>query len=202
MLLIIDLMCLAIVLFSAIIHEYAHGWTAYKMGDPTAYYAGRLTLNPIPHIDPFMTIILPLILIIGKFGIIFGGAKPVPINPYNFRNPEKGMMLSSLAGPCSNVLLALVGLVFFAILSRIGLVPFLSFNYLFFFWFIYINLLLAVFNIIPIPPLDGSRILRYFLPWNMKETLDRIEPFGFMIIIVLLYAGSFSFLRLIPGTVY
>ncbi|MFC1525127.1 site-2 protease family protein [Planctomycetota bacterium] len=187
---------LIILFFSAIVHECAHGLAAYKLGDPTAYYAGRITLNPLVHIDPMMTLILPLVLFLTT-GFVFGGAKPVPINPYNFRNPEKGMMLSSLAGPVSNLILALLGFALFFPLARISTGTFLQFNYYIFVWFIYINILLALFNIIPIPPLDGSRILRYFLPWDMKESLDRIEPFGLIIIFILFYMGGFRFLSML-----
>ncbi|MBI4834959.1 MAG: site-2 protease family protein [Planctomycetes bacterium] len=187
--------------FSAIIHECAHGWVAYKLGDNTAYYQGRITLNPLKHIDPFMTIILPVVLFFTS-GFVFGGAKPVPINPYNFRDSEKGMMLSSLAGPFSNLLLAIIGFCFFlgfAFLANRTTFnhSLLEFNITLFYLFIYINILLALFNIIPIPPLDGSRILRYFLPWDMKASLDRIEPFGFIIIMVLVVTGGFSFLNLL-----
>jgi Zn-dependent protease len=187
--------------FSAIIHECAHGWVAYKLGDNTAYYQGRITLNPLKHIDPFMTIILPLVLFFTS-GFVFGGAKPVPINPYNFRDSEKGMMLSSLAGPFSNLLLAITGFCFFLLFAFLANKTtfnprLLEFNITLFYLFIYINVLLALFNIIPVPPLDGSRILRYFLPWDMKESLDRIEPFGFIIIMALVMTGGFSFLNLL-----
>lgn len=183
--------------FSAIIHECAHGWVAYKLGDNTAYYQGRITLNPLKHIDPFMTIILPIGLYILSNGTFaFGGAKPVPINPYNFRNPDRGMMISSLAGPFSNLILAFIGFALF-----IGSVTFLkpiAGSLIIIFWpLVYINVMLAIFNLIPIPPLDGSRILRYFLPWDMKQGLDNIEPFGFIIIMVMLSVGGFGFLNII-----
>lgn len=190
-----------ILIFSAIIHECAHAWAAYRMGDPTAYAQGRITLNPISHIDPFMTIILPLILFFTA-GFVFGGAKPVPINPSNFRNPEKGMLWSSLAGPLSNFILALIGFGFFLVFAFFAKSAqfspkLLEFNIRLFYFLIYINILLAVFNLIPIPPLDGSRILRYFLPWDMKASLDRIEPFGFIIIMILLMTGGFAFLNVL-----
>jgi len=194
---------LLIVGFSAIIHECAHAWVAYKLGDDTAYYLGRITLNPLKHIDPVMTIILPIGLFILSNGTFaFGGAKPVPINPYNFRNPDKGMMLSSLAGPLSNLILAIIGFGLFfisAILLKQYVIAsgLLLFVLRFFLFFIIINIMLALFNLIPIPPLDGSRILRYFLPWDMKQGLDNIEPFGFIIIMVLLSVGGFGFLNLI-----
>lgn len=183
--------------FSAIIHECAHGWVAYKLGDNTAYYQGRITLNPIKHIDPFMTIILPIGLYILSGGTFaFGGAKPVPINPYNFRNPDKGMMMSSLAGPFSNLILAIIGFVLF-ICSVTFAKPIAGYLFIVFWPLIYINVMLAIFNLIPIPPLDGSRILRYFLPWDMKQGLDNIEPFGFIIIMIILSVGGFGFLNII-----
>lgn len=186
------LISLMILFFSVVIHECAHGWVAHKLGDPTAYYAGRITLDPRPHIDPIMTLIVPIVLFLMS-GFVFGAAKPVPINPSNFRNPEKGLMLSSLAGPISNLLLALIGLVLFILLATSGLVTSSSlatFIMILFYHFIIINVLLALFNIVPIPPLDGSRILRYFLPWDMKATLDRIEPYGFIIILLLFWMGG------------
>jgi Zn-dependent protease len=184
-----------ILLFSVIIHECAHAIAAYKLGDPTAYYQGRITLNPIPHIDLVWTIIIPLLTYLGG-GFIFGGAKPVPINPYNFRHPEKGMMLSSIAGPLSNFALASLG--FLAFFLSVKVLPirdeFLRFNIYIFTMMILLNILLGIFNLIPIPPLDGSRVLRYFVPWHMKETLDRIEPFGFIIIIIFVMSGGTLFI--------
>jgi len=186
------LISLVTLFFSVVVHECAHGLAAYKLGDPTAYYAGRITLDPRPHIDPIMTLIVPVVLFL-MAGFVFGAAKPVPINPSNFRNPEKGLMLSSLAGPVSNLLLALLGLVLFILLATSNLVTSSSlatFIMILFYHFIIINVLLALVNIIPIPPLDGSRILRYFLPWDMKASLDRIEPYGFIIILLLFWMGG------------
>ena len=186
--------------FSAIIHECAHGWIAYKMGDNTAYYEGRITLNPIKHIDPFMTIILPILFLVMSGGrFVLGGAKPVPINPYNFRNPDKGMLISSAAGPLSNLCLALICFGGFILISKFNILPknILGLVYIFFCITMTYNIILAIFNIIPIPPLDGSRILRYFLPWDMKESLDRIEPFGLMIVFVMLFVGGFGFINVI-----
>lgn len=190
-----------ILVYSLIIHECAHAIAAYKLGDPTAHSLGRITLNPIKHIDPVWTIIIPLITYFGG-GFIFGGAKPVPINPYNFRNPDKGMMISSLAGPLSNFALAILG--FMAFFLSVKILPlsgfFLYFNMYVFSWLIMINILLGIFNLIPIPPLDGSRVLRYLLPWHMKETLDRIEPFGIIIVIVFVMSGGTVFIsRILNG---
>lgn len=184
-----------ILLYSAIFHECAHAISAYKLGDPTAYLSGRITLNPVKHISLFYTLIMPLVTYFA-FGIPFGGAKPVPINPYNFRDANKGMMISSLAGPFTNFILAIIGFCGFFLAVRVfPLSGFaLHINIVFFFAIIAINILLGIFNLIPIPPLDGSRILRYFLPWHMKETLDRIEPFGLMIVLAFILMGGTAFL--------
>ncbi|MDI6732919.1 MAG: site-2 protease family protein [Planctomycetota bacterium] len=188
-----------IFIYSIVIHECAHAIVAYKLGDSTAYYLGRITLNPIKHIDPIWSIIIPLLTYISSQGsFIFGGAKPVPINPYNFRNPSKGMMLSSLAGPLSNFSLALLG--FIAFFLSVKILPlsgfFLYLNLKVFNWLILINVLLGIFNLIPIPPLDGSRVLRYFLPWHMKESFDRLEftGLGFIIIIAFIWFGGVRFI--------
>ncbi|OGZ34669.1 MAG: hypothetical protein A2174_02570 [Candidatus Portnoybacteria bacterium RBG_13_41_18] len=145
-----------VIILSAIIHEYAHGWMAYQQGDPTAKYAGRLTLNPIPHMDLFGTVLLPLFLLYFG-GVFFGYAKPVPINPNNFRDQRKGLMLVSLAGPGSNFLIALIlGLIirFFPTLAmgNLAIGSFLAF-------IVFVNIWLALFNLIPVPPLDGSKLL-------------------------------------------
>ncbi len=182
---------------SVILHEVTHGWVAEKLGDPTARNAGRLTLNPIRHIDLFWTIIMPLLLILSKAGTIVGGAKPVPINPYNFKNPKRDMALSSLAGPGMNLTLA----VLFAFLLRVilpGIENFVPARL----WEsaalpialmlgsgVMINVALAVFNMIPIPPLDGSRILYWLLPDKQAAYFYRLEPFGIFILIALLSFG-------------
>lgn len=171
---------LAILFFSIIVHEVSHGYVALIKGDPTAKYSGRLTLNPLPHIDIFGTIILPILLVIMHAGIIFGWAKPVPINPYNLRNPKKDMIWIGAAGPASNFGIA-IGL---SILFRAGLGH--TFIGQFLVYAIAINILLAIFNLIPIPPLDGSRILEGVLPYEAQMSYKRIEPFGFLIIFPLL----------------
>ena len=179
--------------FSVILHEVVHGWIAEKLGDPTARNAGRLTLNPIPHIDLVWTIIMPVVLYLST-GFVVGGAKPVPINPYNFKNPKRDMALSSMAGPGVNMLMAIL----FAFLLRIifpimeRIVPTAIWEQaalpvaLMIGTGAVINVILAIFNIIPIPPLDGSRILYWLLPDKQAALYYRLEPYGIFILIALL----------------
>jgi Zn-dependent protease len=186
-----------------ILHEYAHGLIAYKNGDPTAKNYGRLTLNPRAHIDIFGSILLPLLLILLNSSIIFGYAKPVPVNPGYFRNYRKGMRYTSLAGPVTNLLVAFaVGLIYglffwlvfrfsggFTGTSSSGFQAFNIFNQLFQNT-IYINIFLAIFNFLPIPPLDGSKILASFLPDNAMYRFLSIGRFGFIFIFIFLFLGG------------
>lgn len=183
---------LALVAFftAVIFHEYAHGRVAYALGDPTARDARRLTLNPLAHIDPFGTVLLPLVLATLRFAFhvhvpILGYAKPVPINPIYFRRPYHGMMLVALAGPLINLVLAGAGTGLWYGFGM-SLPDLLSF---FLFYFVVINIILALFNLIPVPPLDGSRVLLYLLPEGAKRIFLQVEPFGFVLIFLLLYAG-------------
>jgi len=185
-------------------HEYAHARVAYRLGDLTAKYAGRLTLNPLAHIDIMGTVILPVALAFLNLPVI-GWAKPVPINPFYFRRPYQGMMLVAIAGPITNIILAAIGtglwrgLVAFypslghatslsasVLANSLGAIAFLLGT------FIVINVILAVFNLIPIPPLDGSRVLTYFLPDSGKELMHTIERLqvGFLLIVGLLWLGA------------
>ncbi len=183
---------LIILLFSIILHECAHGLAAERHGDPTARQAGRITLNPIPHLDPIGSVLLPGIMILmslfGAPAIIFGWAKPVPINPYNLNDPKRDMMWIGLAGPATNFGVALI----LTLLFRLLVFP-ASLAAIILFYGVTINLLLAIFNLIPIPPLDGSRILTGLLPEEYSYRLSRIEPFGFIILIILLISGIFNF---------
>lgn len=193
---------LPILLFSVIVHEIAHGWTALRCGDPTARDAGRLTLNPIPHIDPFMTVMLPLLLILTRAGIVIGGAKPVPVNPYNFRRGERDNVLVSASGAAANLLLALatflLSLVAIGIYRATGAAPAIKLLELLNL-VILINLLLANFNLLPIPPLDGSHILSYFLKGEAKRAYLQLSRYGFMVLIGVILLGD---LLPIPGGLF
>ena len=177
----------AIVFPAIILHEISHGYVAYLLGDDTAKRAGRLSINPIRHVDPVGTVILPAaMLILSQGRYFFGWAKPVPINPYRFRNQREGMLLTGVAGPVTNIALsALAGLVIrvaggSAVLG-IGLFG-ISLGYVVEF-FCYANLVLAFFNLIPIPPLDGSRVVQYFLPDRMRDAYHSLERYGFILLI-------------------
>lgn len=179
-----------IILFTAVVfHEFAHGWAANKLGDPTARLAGRLTLNPIKHIDLIGTIVLPGILItlriLGYPVFIFGWAKPVPVNFLRLNHPKRDMMLVALAGPLVNIIIAFI-------FSRLIAHNVLSSHFYLYYMAIFLNLLLAVFNMIPIPPLDGSRVVMGLLPNNLSREYSKIEPFGLLIVVGLLYLGVFA----------
>ncbi len=192
---------LVILFFSIVVHEYFHGYIALKCGDETAKYAGRLTFNPIPHIDIVGTIILPLFLVMSGSNFLIGWAKPVPVNPYNFRNPGIDNVKVAAAGPLSNLSLAVA----FSLLTIIiaNFFPFLlpSLNYALQ-WGILINLYLAVFNLIPVPPLDGSHILPYFLPYEMKEAYSKIQNYGFLILLLIIMTPLFNIIRFIVNILY
>ncbi len=180
-----EFITIATVLLPAIIfHEYAHGWVAYRCGDPTAKAAGRLTLNPLKHIDPIGSIILPIILMF-SFNFFFGWAKPVPVDFGRLRNPKRDMIWVAMAGPVVNIILAIA----LSILLKMNL------NHSVSVWVanaVFINLLLAVFNMIPIPPLDGSRLVMGLLPNNLALPYSRIERYGILLVFGLLYLGVFE----------
>lgn len=168
-----------------VVHEIAHGLSAYWMGDPTAKDAGRLTLNPLVHADPVGSILLPFLLVVSNSPVVFGWAKPVPINPLNFRQPRKGLLITSLAGPGSNFLLAAL----FALLFKTGLFAPHSVMWTFLLSGVMVSLVLGVFNLIPIPPLDGSNVLMALLPRSMMRYYVMLERYGFIILIAMLYLG-------------
>lgn len=185
------------VLFAVVLHEVAHGWVAYRLGDNTAARMGRLTLNPIAHIDLFGSILIPLLLIISNSPFLFGYAKPVPVNFYNLGNPKRDMIWVAAAGPVMNLLLALGAIIFLRsmvpLFSAAGasgqpslLLDFVAPIALMARNAVIINVVLAVFNMFPLPPLDGGRVLVGLLPEPHSSSLARIEPFGFLILFVLL----------------
>ncbi len=191
---------LFILVYSAILHEIAHGVVADRLGDPTARLLGRLTLNPIPHIDLFMTILLPLMLIISGSPVIFGGAKPVPVDPFNLRDGRKDMALVSLAGPATNLVLAILASLAIRFLLFLGNADqfvgsfLLSFLIYFFSVMMQLNLLLTIFNLLPIPPLDGSKIFAMLLPEKEANAYLSLGQFGIFILLALMFfpIGGFS----------
>ena len=173
-----------ILFFSLTVHEFSHAWTANRMGDPTAKQMGRMSLNPLVHID-----LLGLLVMVGS-GFRFGWAKPVPVNPFNFRDWRKGMFLVSIAGPASNILLAIAAAAVFHLVSFVGLDPQMS-NVMqqFLYFMILVNCALAFFNMIPLPPLDGSKILISLLPPRYEPFAMALERYGPMILLGIIFLG-------------
>ncbi|MGH7721126.1 MAG: site-2 protease family protein [Gemmatimonadaceae bacterium] len=187
------LIVLPVLLISVIAHEYAHGYAALRQGDPTAYQLGRLTWNPIKHIDPFMTLILPAVMALGN-GPILGGAKPVPVNPGNYRNYRRGDIIVSLAGVATNLVIAVVLVPLIFAIGALGnaspsLVPALSVLQAMLVNGVLVNLVLVAFNLLPIPPLDGSHVVKHLLPPALALRYQQIGRFGILILIALLYFG-------------
>lgn len=187
---------LVILIYSAILHEIAHGYVADRLGDPTARLLGRLTLNPIPHIDPFLSIALPLLLILTGSPVIFGGAKPVPVDVFNLRDGRKDMALVALAGPLTNVGLAVIAAILLKVFFPGGSFATLSTDFLAMILetTLRINILLAIFNLLPIPPLDGSKVFSLILPEREANSYLSLGSFGIIIIFLLLMVpiGPFS----------
>ena len=181
-----------VLIFSVILHEYAHGWMAEKRGDDTARIMGRLTFNPIPHIDPVGPVLLPLVAALSG-APVFGWAKPVPVNPSRLENPLRDMVWVSLAGPAANFMLAIAAALLMWALRNVSIFPVqLSFSmYQLLKLILVINIILPVFNLFPIPPLDGSRVVERALPPDLAYRYSMLEPYGFIIIMVLLYTGIF-----------
>jgi Zn-dependent protease len=176
------------VLFAITVHETAHGWVASQLGDHTAKMMGRLTLNPIKHIDLVGTILVPALLYLSSAGFIFGWAKPVPINSNALHSPKRDMLWVALAGPGVNLLMAIGWLIIVAIANTLN-IPFLV---LMGGAGIFVNLLLAIFNLLPIPPLDGGRVISSLLPNKLSYQYDQLEPYGLFILVGLLFLGVFQ----------
>lgn len=176
---------LLVIIPSAILHEYMHGFVADRLGDPTARYAGRLTLNPKVHIDPMGTIIMPVLLMLGTGGrFLFAYAKPVPFNPYNLKDQRWGPVAVAFAGPLSNLALAFVFGLF------IQFLPLSTSMMMFFEIVVYANVLLAIFNLVPIPPLDGSKLLYALLPSSMEQVKQFLERWGFVVLLIFVFQFS------------
>ncbi len=185
-------------LFSVVAHEYAHAEAAYRQGDDTAYMLGRLTLNPLKHIDPFMTVLLPILLYVSHAGFLFGSAKPVPVNPRNYRNYRRGDIIVSLAGIGANLGLYVASAVLFAVVGFVGaMLPGLTGSVevlqRMLFYGMFLNLVLAFFNLIPVPPLDGSHVFYHLLPPDAGLKYRRLYLLGFLPVLLVVW--------LLPGVV-
>lgn len=192
------LLFVPVLLFSMVAHEYAHGYAAYKQGDATAYQLGRLTWNPIKHVDPFMTVLLPLFTFF-VWGFAFGGAKPVPVNPRNYRNFKRGDIIVSLAGVAVNFVVAIACTLLVVLIGMIaqrapGALQELTLLQAMMAYGVLFNLLLAIFNLLPIPPLDGSHVMKYLLPPAWALQYQRAGRFGLLIV--------FAVVMFLPGLVF
>jgi Zn-dependent protease len=172
-----------ILILCVVLHEVSHGYAADMLGDPTARYQGRLTLNPIAHLDPLGSVILPLLLVLTHSPFLIGWAKPVPYNPYNLRNQRWGEAIVAAAGPLVNILIAAV----FSLIIRAGGQSFSLPTLTIMSTVVIINLILAIFNLIPIPPLDGSKILFSFFPYRLRQARFALERYGFILVLVFVF---------------
>lgn len=190
-------------LFSLTFHEMAHAWTADRLGDPTARLLGRVSLNPVVHADPIGTVLFPLVALVTGAPLI-GWAKPVPVNTRHLKNPRRDFVLVAAAGPASNLVLAFVASVVLAVMpvspQTLGdpnlsapMAAMLS-------WLIFLNVLLAVFNMLPIPPLDGGNVLAGLLPYKLATEFNRLRPYGFLLLYALLFTGGFDELVVRPSS--
>jgi Zn-dependent protease len=177
-------------LFAITLHEAAHGWVASKLGDHTARMMGRVTLDPTKHIDPIGTIAIPLVLLLSSSGFIFGWAKPVPINFNALRNGKNGMIWVALAGPGANILMAICWLFVMIIAINMNMAVLIEMGRI----GILVNCVLAVFNLLPIPPLDGSRVISALLPNRLAYQYNQLEQYGLYILLGLMFLGGFNYL--------
>jgi Zn-dependent protease len=182
-----------ILLFSMMMHELAHGWVAYRLGDPTAKRHGRLSFNPLRHLDPLGTAMFVITYLFS--GFVFGWAKPVPVSPYYFKNRQRGMAIVGAAGPITNLILAVI----FALILNWITPPTNSRVFTIFFLLFQINVVLGLFNLIPIPPLDGSRILGGFLPRSAYEKWIAVDRYGMILVIVFIVLFQRTFFKLLQG---
>jgi Zn-dependent protease len=176
-----------VLILSLSFHEAAHAWTADKLGDPTARHLGRLTLNPLSHIDWIGTVLFPLIAIFSGLPLL-GWAKPVPVNPHNLRAPRRDFAIVALAGPVSNIILAVGAATILKTLMAADMAP-LSLGIMVLARTVSLNVLLAVFNLLPVPPLDGGNVLKGLVPEGVARALDALAPFGFLILYALMFSG-------------
>ncbi|MFN2446677.1 MAG: site-2 protease family protein [Vicinamibacterales bacterium] len=181
------LVAFLVLLVSLTVHEAAHAWSADRLGDPTARLLGRLSLNPAVHVDPIGTVLFPLIAMVTGFPLI-GWAKPVPVDMRHLRSPRRDFALIALAGPVSNLVLAVIGAVVLRALTDGGVTQLVAG----FFLFVRVNVLLAVFNLIPVPPLDGGNVLMGILPPSAADIIERLRPYGFILLYVLMLSGALS----------
>jgi len=197
---VITIFSLIVLLFSVMIHELAHGYVAFSLGDPTAKYEGRLTLNPLKHLDPFGSVILPLLLLLatGGQGPIFGWAKPVPINPYNFRDQKWGTLKVSIAGPLTNFGIAIIFGLFIRFVNFPQIAPLIQLLSIVVFY----NFLWGIFNLVPIPPLDGSWILFRFLPQGLEKVKMVFQQYGLFILIFFIFFGGLTGLGILAQLLY